>query len=307
MNRYASGQRFLGLRSVLLDNTYRDISGIRDRVAMKVYARFNLPAPRISHARLLVNGEYAGVYAVVEELGEDFVRRVFRLPDSDEPDKGTLYEYKWIEDWNFRYLGGDLETYRPRFEARTHENDSTTDLYAPIEELVRDVNQTPIERFVDEVGELLDLRQLMVYMGVETFLVDYDGFVGYKGMANFYLYRDAVSTRHRLFVWDKDTTFFDPAFSILTRTADNVIFRRALSVPSLRSLYLQVLSDCARAAAADGWLEAEVNRAVSLIDAAAREDPRKRFTNEEFDAAVALVREFARIRPNFVLQEVARP
>ena len=128
MNRYASGQRFLGMRSVLLDNVYRDVSLVRERVAMKLFAKFGLPVPRESHARLYVNNEYVGVYVLTEELGEDFVRRVFKKPDSDDPDKGTLFEYKWIEDWNFRYLGGDLDAYRPRFEARTHENDSTVDL-----------------------------------------------------------------------------------------------------------------------------------------------------------------------------------
>ena len=48
-------------------------------------------------------------------------------------------------------LGPDLELYKRRFEARTHENDATSDLYAPIEELVRDVNQMPEDRFVEEV------------------------------------------------------------------------------------------------------------------------------------------------------------
>ena len=87
MNRYASGQRFLGMRAVLLDNVYRDISGIRERVAMKLFARFGLPVPREAHARLSVNGEYAGVYVITEELGEDFVRRVFKKPESGEPDQ----------------------------------------------------------------------------------------------------------------------------------------------------------------------------------------------------------------------------
>ncbi len=43
MNRYASGQRFLGMRSVLLDNVYRDVSLIRERVAMKLFAKFGCP------------------------------------------------------------------------------------------------------------------------------------------------------------------------------------------------------------------------------------------------------------------------
>jgi hypothetical protein len=310
MNRYASGQRFLGLRSVLLDNAYLDISGIRDRVAMKLYARFGLPAPRISHARLLINGDYAGVYAVVEELGEDFVRRVFRQPDSDVPDTGTLYEYKWIEEWNFRYLGANLDTYRPRFEARTHENDSTTDLYAPIEELVREVNETPIERFVEEVGELLDLRQLMVYMGVETFLVDRDGFVGYKGMANFYLYRPEYTRRAILIPWDKDQTFFVANRDTGHGLGGNELLRRAIEIPELHAVFLDTLEEAARIAAERGegqdrgWLEAEIQRQHDQIRGALLSDPGRWFGVEDFALEHDRMLEFARTRPDFVRCQV---
>lgn len=305
MNRYASGQRFLGLRSVLLDNVYRDVSGIRDRVSMKLFARMGVPAPRISHARLFVNGEFAGVYAVVEELGEDFVRRVFRLPDSDEPDKGTLYEYKWLDDWKFGYLGTDLDVYRQRFEARTHENDSTSDLYQPIEELVRTVNETSGDRFVSEVGELLDLPQLMRYFAIETFLVDYDGLVGYKGMANFYLYRPEYTRRATMIPWDKDQTFFAANRDTGHGIGGNELLRRAIDVPALHAIFLDTLDEAARVAeeradgASRGWLEEEIVRAHDLIARDVERDPGRWFGVQDFADEYDRMLEFARTRPAF--------
>lgn len=306
MNRYASGQRFLGLRSILLDNAYRDVSGVRDLVSMRLFARMGLPAPRISQARLFVNGEFAGVYAIVEELGEDFVRRVFRLPDSDEPDKGTLYEYKWLDGWNFGYLGGDLDVYKPRFEARTRENDSTAELYQPIEQLVRLVNETSGDRFETEVGALLDLPQLMRYFAIETFLVDYDGLVGYKGMANFYLYRPSHTPRALLIPWDKDQTFFvanrDTGFGI----AGNELLRRAIDVPALHAIYLDTLDEAARVAeeraegASRGWLEEQIARAHDVIAADMIRDPGRWFGVQDFDDEHGRMLEFARTRPAFV-------
>ena len=298
---YTPGQTFLGLTSLVLDNLWTDASMVRDRVAMAFFSRMGQPAPRESYCRLYINNAFEGVYVLIEPIDPLFVAR------TTGDGSGYLYSFEFISPFFGEFLGEDLAAYKPRFEARSRERESDEALYAPIRELFRTANQADDATWVAAMEQYLDLSQFMTHVAIEVFLAENDGVLGGAGMANFYLYRDAVSTRHRLFVWDKDTTFFDPAFSILTRSADNVIFRRALSVPSLRSLYLQVMSDCARAAAADGWLEAEVNHAVSLIDAAAREDPRKRFTNEEFDAAVAFVREFARIRPNFVLQEVARP
>ena len=306
MNRYASGQQFLGMRSVLLDNVYRDVSLVRERVAMKLFAKFGLPVPRESHTRLFVNNQYVGVYVLTEELGEDFVRRVFKNPDSDEPDKGTLFEYKWVEEWNFQYLGPELETYQKRFEARTHENDSMFDLYGSIEELVRDVNQVPIERFVEEVGELVDLTRLMIYAGVEAFLVDYDGLVGYKGMANFYLYRPE-GTRQAVFIpWDKDQTFFLADRDTGHGLGANELLRRAIEIPELHAVFLDTLEQAARETEAhpDGvalpWMQGELVRARDQIRDAVRTDPGRWFSLQDFDDELDRMIEFARTRPAFV-------
>jgi hypothetical protein len=123
-------------------------------------------------------------------------------------------------------------------------------------------------------------------------------------MNNFYLYRAAGSTRHRLFPWDKDSAFANPQFDLLTRADENVVFRRAMAYGDLRALYWEALEACARAAAADGWLEAEITRAAALIDASVRADTRKPFSTDEFDGAIALLQEFARTRSNFVLREI---
>jgi hypothetical protein len=123
-------------------------------------------------------------------------------------------------------------------------------------------------------------------------------------MNNFYLYRPAGSTRHRLFPWDKDNAFVNPQFDLLTRADENVLFRRAMAYTDLRALYWQVLEECARSAAEDGWLEAEIIRAAALVDTAVRQDSRKPFSNDEFEQGVALLQQFARTRSNFVLQEI---
>ena len=127
-------------------------------------------------------------------------------------------------------------------------------------------------------------------------------------MNNFYLYRPAGTTRHRWLVWDKDTTFFPDglAYSIFERTDTNVLTRRALSYPDLRSVFLKVAEDCARSAAQDGWLAAEVDRVAALITDAAHGDSLKQYSNADFDQHVELLRQFARTRSDIVLQELAR-
>lgn len=297
---YTAGQRFLGMRSLLLDNLWTDPSMVRERVSMALFARLGQPAPRESFGRLFINNVFQGVYALVEDVDSTFVSRTI------DDGTGYLYEYHFVTPYFGEFLGEDLEAYKPRFEARSHEQEPDAAVYGPIRELFRVINQADDASWEGQVDGLLDLSQFVTHVAIETFLAENDGILGAAGMANFYLYRLANSNRHRLIVVDKDTTFFDVRFSAVTRTGDNVIFRRAFAVPRLRTLYFQVLEDCARAAAENGWFEAEINRALAVIDAAAREDPRKQFSNEAFDQATASMREFARTRPAIVLEEVGR-
>ena len=60
---------------------------------------------------------------------------------------------------------------------------------------------------------------------------------------------------------------------------------RALRFPDLRTLYLDVLEQCARAAAQDRWLEAEIYQTHQLIRDAAYEDGAKPWTNDEYELA----------------------
>jgi spore coat protein CotH len=305
MNRYVSGQRFLGLRALLLDNNYRDISLLRERVTMTLFARLGFPAPRQSHARLYVNGEYAGVYSVVEELGEDFVRRAFTHAETGEPGRGTLYEYHWLEPWDFGYLGSGFEPYERRFEARTHENDPRPTLYGPIEELVRTVNEAPADRFTESVAPLVDVAQVVRYVALENFLVEHDGLLGYKGMANFYLYRPDDDPRALLVPWDKDQTFYVANRDTGHALGENVLVRRALDNPDLRRLYYETLVEAARVAQEPGhaglpWLEGEVVRGIDQIRDAVLADPHRWFGVQDFSDELARMREFARTRPAFV-------
>jgi spore coat protein H len=291
-NRYSTGQRFLGLASLVLDNLVTDPALVRERVSMRMFARLGQPAPREAFARVFINDVYEGVYAIVEPVDGDFLVRVF--------------ERHFLQPYYGEDLGEDPAAYRTVFEPRTHELDADTVLYSPIRELFYEVNQSVDTVWRERVSRYLDLQQFVTHVAIETFLSESDGILGFAGMANFYLYRGPVHDEHRLIVWDKDRTFAAIDSSILQRADENRLFSRALAFSDLRSLYLDVLERCARLAAADGWLEGEIERLAALVDGAAREDRRKPYDDEARVRDVEFLRQFARQRPAFVLQDVAQ-
>ena len=107
-DRYQTNQKFLGLKSLVLDNLTQDPSGIHETVSMSFYTRLGIPAPRETHVRLYVRGEYIGLYALVESVDKEFLARVYGTIGEDTQNDGWLYEFVWQEDWRFTDLGTDL-------------------------------------------------------------------------------------------------------------------------------------------------------------------------------------------------------
>ena len=128
-DRYSTNQTFLGLKSVVLDNLTQDPSGVKESVTMRLFARLGVPAPRESFARLYVNNQLIGLYAIVEAIDKDLLARVFGTVDGNVQNDGYLFEYNYLlgSPWRFDYLGSALDPYQARFDAKTKEDKSAAD------------------------------------------------------------------------------------------------------------------------------------------------------------------------------------
>ena len=299
-NRYTTGQKFLGLQSVSLDNLWQDPSMVRERAAMALFERLGEPASRESFARLYINNVFQGVYAIVEAIDGDFLTRTLGEKS------GYLFERQFNGPFYGADLGDDLNAYKAVFEPRNHETEPDSILYAPIRALFGEVNRPIDGVWRERADRYIDLRQFVTHVAIETFLSEWDGVLGYAGMANFYFYRAFGTDRHRLIVWDKDQTFKAADSPIFLRAEHNILLTQALALPDLHALYLDVLERCARSTLENSWLEHEIGRLSAVIETAAHDDPFKPYSNDAHQSAVASLKQFARQRPVFVLQEVAR-
>lgn len=318
-NRYVSGQEFLGLKSLVLDNLWQDASMIRERLAMQVFQRMGLPAPRESHARVFVksDGEYAGVYGVVEVIDKNFLERNFGEND------GFLFEYQWQDPYRFDFVRPDLEWYAARFAPKTHETAATSTLFDPIRRLVQIIRDADPATLEETLKPYLDLRTYVTHIAIENVLSEPDGLLGGLGMNNFYLYRFEGSSQSQLIVWDQDLAFeWLETPAPLHNVDTNVLAAKIWSNPELRAFYLRSLLEVADAIgpaagapagpacssspwAACGWLEQEIVREYAQIREAALADSSKPHSNEEFEATIEFLRRFARERSGIVRAYVA--
>lgn len=293
---YASTQRFLGLRALVLDNLVTDPSMLREVAAMSFLRRVGVPAPRESFARVFVNGEFAGLYALVEAVDRDFAQAWFG-------GTGLLFEFRWTLPFYETDLGDGLKPYAALFESRNPAPQSTATLYAPIRDLFHAVSSTPDGQFA-AVDRHLDVNGFIRLAAADAFLAEWDGILGYDGMNNIYLY--TIGERSHLIAWDKDHTFISATYPVLAYSQEHVLMSRLLADSGLRATFFDALAGMAASGAADGWLEGTIARLYGVVREAAWQDPRKPFENAEFEQAVAELLSFARTRPGFVQSQAAK-
>ena len=326
-NRYNTSQRFLGLKYFVLDNMWTDVAMIKERVSMRLFTQLGLPAPRETHVRLFINDEYVGLYVAVEALDELFIERV------RGSGTGYLFEYNWLRDYRFDYLGRELSNYE-MFEPKTHTKEPASFVWGPIEEMIRTINEAPDAVFERDVSNYVDLIRFTKQIALDNFLAESDGMLGLWGLNNFYLYRTEDSSRFEFFTWDKDATFFRTDFSVMQGVSSNVLARRLLQIPSYLALYLDTMDEASRIVAAAnedrgptqpvgnregdrdrrrlnaaldlGWMEREIRREANQIRTAVVEDRYKSGSNQEFEDGIRQMIEFARVRPGFVTRETQR-
>jgi spore coat protein H len=309
-DRYTADGTFLGLKSFVLDNLVQDASAVHETVAMKFFAKMNIPAPREAHARLYVRGEYAGLYAVVESIDKSFLARVFGEINGDTQNDGFLYEYNFTDHWTFNYFGSDLQPYKTRFDPKTHENATEENKWRPIETIVRLANDLASNQYLEQLDPKLDLRALVRYVAVQNFVGENDGFLGYDGMNNFYLYRKENSDQHVFVSWDEDNAFWGPEYPLDIRHDENVLFRKAMEVGELRDLYYATLAEAARIAETPdegseaGWLESLVRRQLDMVHDALDQDPNKPYSMDDHNHQRTAMIIFSTQRSRYVQSNV---
>jgi spore coat protein H len=201
-DEYDPEGRFYSLKKLNFHSMEADPSHMHDAVVYKLFRDQEVPAPRTAYARLLVNGELLGLFAVVEQIDGRFTRA--RFPDGGE---GNLYKEVWPQH----------TTEQPYLDAlETNEDEAPT-----ADKMVRFAQALAAageEGFAGVIESWMDADQLMRYMAVARLADHWDDIVAWYCVGaqpcfnhNFYWYESTTEDRVWLIAWDVDHTFEEPS------------------------------------------------------------------------------------------------
>jgi hypothetical protein len=266
--------RFEGVRKVELDMPRTDTTFIRQRLALHYLRSAGTYAQCANSARVVINGQYYGLYTHLERMDKELLQRYFGNGTEDE---GDLWK------------GG-----------RTIKTNEDTFSWDRIDAFWHNIT-TPAE-----LDAMADMDASLYEWAAEAVIGAADGY--YNGRANFYLYDHPT----RGFIWfphDMDTAFAD---DFLPEEADPLFpscigrwekdwrhYLLTVNEPAWQERYIAALVE-ARSIYDAGLYEEKVDAWRAQIARAAEEDPHRPFPMDMHDFSMSQTREFVRERPEFL-------
>lgn len=285
-HQWDADARFYGLKRLTLNNMIQDSTMSHEHAAYRLFRDLGIPAARHGYAKVTVNGDWFGLYGVVETMDEQFLNRAF--PGDDE---GYLYEGGY---------GGDFgEGQAQHFDAKEYpgETPDTADLEA----LVDRVHDTQPAEMLALIESTFEAERLFSMWGGEVVIADTDGYTSLAN--NFLVYHAPIADIWTMIPWGPDQAFLDDE-------------------PVWIDFYGALAEKCVEAADCKAEMAAGVERALAVLDTDAyrdwvdtetarietdcREDPRSQWGDYGCRDALAAMRDWVKARPAVIRAEIGQ-
>lgn len=218
-SRFVAGQNFHGLRRVHLNNSVEDPSYLNELLGGELFRSAGVPAPRVTHARVILNGRPLGLYVLIEGFTEDFLRGHYHHIGGD------LYEPEPGQD-----IDGQMK--RNSVEAPTTGRKALKLLGAAARE------PEPAQRW-QSLQETLDVDRFATFMSLEVMLSHRDGYCLARN--NFRVYHD-LDTDRIVFLPHGMDQLFGPADLPWMPQMSGLVAQAFLGTTEGRKLYIERFS-----------------------------------------------------------------
>lgn len=190
---------FYGVRTVQLHSLNFDQTLMHERLGYWMFREMGVPAPRSTHARVVVNGEYVGVFALTEAIDGRFTRENF------DDGSGNLYK----EVWPLDSTGASQTTETFVGGLETNEDEPSAEI---ISAFATELAAAAPEDRVAVLDRWTDLETLLTTIVVDRAIRNDDGplhwyCMGPCGPHNFFWYEDPSTLKVTLIPWDLDLSF----------------------------------------------------------------------------------------------------
>jgi hypothetical protein len=298
-----------GLDKVSLNSSFQDNSFLKEYMTYKMMAHLEVPSSLCSYVFITVNGEDWGLYVAIEEVENAFAKRNFGI------DYGQLYkpDYRRLKDENndvsLIYTGNDFANYDNIFrKARFKPSD---------EDKRRLIKSLEILSVGEDLEKAIDIDNLLRYFTVQSFVANFDSYLGQTGH-NYFLYeKDGMLT---MIPWDYNLAYGTYALGMTDPVNDPTLFvnlpidspalgdildkrpmfTNVMAKPAYKEKYHEIYEGFITEFFDSGYFVKETAKTAKMISPYVMKDPTKFCSHEDFLLAVDTFQEFCLLRAKSV-------
>lgn len=194
-------EKFFKLKKLQFHAMNNDPSQLRERLGYWLFSEMGVPTPRSVHSRLIINGEYVGLFNLVEQIDNRFVKYNY------DDDEGNLYK----EIWPLSMNGSPYSDQAYIDALKTNENDDPSIDF--IKNLGQELANANMQEASTIVERYMDIDEIIAYAVVDRTIKHDDGpFHWYCGGGvctnhNYFWYEEPTNQKLHLIPWDLDNAF----------------------------------------------------------------------------------------------------
>ncbi len=282
-------QRLGGYRTFNMLNSNGDATMLKGILYYQV-AREYTPAPKANLAKIVINGEYWGVYVNTQQEDRDFVKDWWKTTS------GTRWKAPG-SPWGkagLNYIGDNVDDYKKLYEIHSKEDPKA---WTALVKLCKVLTETPLDQMEKELAPIFDIDAALKFLALESAFINDDGY--WIRASDYNLYWDRKGVFH-VYPHDGNEAFYDAPPNLRAGAARGtdldpfigsddkvkVLLNRLVAVPALRAKYLGYLKDIATK-----WLDWKrlgpiALKYQALVDADVKADSRKLESYEAFQTLV---------------------
>ncbi|MBN1480797.1 CotH kinase family protein [candidate division KSB1 bacterium] len=296
-------REFYGLRKLNLNCDFQDIHLMRAKTCTDLFRQMGVPAARVGYAKFYINNDYRGLFANSEEIDKAFLRNYFVNND------GNLYKCRG---------GATMQNGAGGYELQT--NEEVPD-YSDILEFIHVLNNTPSDRFKQEIEKVFNVDEMLMYIACNVLLGAWDDY--WVLVKNFYFYHDLLTDQFNYIPHDFDgslgTDWYhgNVAYENVYTWSPNSgrpMVEKLLEVPEYRDRYTHYLMLLCMWPFSLEAMEPEIDRTADMIRETLTTDPYWGWNPSDFDKAFDTaisqgnvkygMKEYIRLRQNSALQQL---
>lgn len=204
-------QSFFGCDRISFNNFFFDKSMMKEFFSLMLMEEMGLPTPQFGLAKLYINGEYYGVYAMIEAMDESILEQHFQTDGKDlssylcKP-TGTRLRYTDLQKDPSPLYEHDEETYEKVKDMlpTVLEWSRKLECLANGRDFEGNAIDVQSQQYLELLAQVMDVEQTLKYFATHSWLCQLDNmFVGFQNFG-LYISPEGIST---LVPWDYDLAF----------------------------------------------------------------------------------------------------